>query len=54
MTTGLFLLRALQAGLSIGDLDLLTIGNVYDIIIEQGNDDFDWPVLATQEDIARL
>lgn len=50
MTTPLFLLRALSMGLSLADLDLLTIGMVEDMAIEQANDDYDWPVLATQDD----
>lgn len=38
MTTPLFLLRCLEAGISISDLDLLTIGMVLDIWTEKGND----------------
>ena len=40
MTTPLFLLRCVQLGLSIRDLDLLTIGMVLDIWTEKGNDDY--------------
>ena len=39
MTTALFLLRCLQVGISIRDLDLLTIGMVNDMYTEQSNDD---------------
>ena len=39
MTTGLFLLRCLQIGLSLRDLDLLTIGMVNDIYTESRNDE---------------
>ena len=38
LTTGLFLLRCAQLGLSMADLDLLTVGMVYDMLIENGND----------------
>ncbi len=38
MTTALFLLRCLEIGISIRDLDLLTIGIVLDIWTEKGND----------------
>ena len=39
MTTPLFLLRCVQLGISIRDLDLLTIGMVNDMYAEGGNDD---------------
>ena len=39
MTTALFLLRCVKIGISIRDLDLLTIGMVLDIWTEKGNDD---------------
>ena len=38
MTTPLFLLRCVQLGISIRDLDLLTIGMVNDMYVESGND----------------
>ena len=38
MTTPLYLLRYLEVGLSISDLDLLTIGMVLDLWTEKGND----------------
>ena len=40
MTTPLFLLRCVQIGLSISELDLLTIGTVNDMYAEMSNDDF--------------
>lgn len=49
MTTPLFLLRCVQIGISIRDLDLLTIGTVNDMYNEMANDDYDYPELATQE-----
>ena len=50
MTTALFLLRCVQGGISIRDLDLITIGTVNDMYVESGNDSCDYSVLATQED----
>ena len=50
MTTPLFLLRCVQIGLSIRDLDLLTIGMVNDVYAESGNDDCKYARLASQED----
>lgn len=40
MTTPLFLLRCVQLGLSIRDLDLLTIGMVNDMFAESRNDEY--------------
>ena len=50
MTTPLFLLRCVQLGLSMGDLDFLTIGLVNDMFTERENDDFKYDSLVTQED----
>ncbi len=38
MTTALFLLRCVEIGISIRDLDLRTIGLVLDMWTEKGND----------------
>ena len=57
MTTPLFLLRCVQLGISIRDLDLLTIGMVNDMYVESGNDqdaDKNYIVLATQADFDRF
>ena len=54
MTTPLFLLRCLQIGLSLRDLDLLTVGMVNDIFIENQNDDYEYVPLATQEDFDKF
>ncbi len=48
MTTPLFLLRCVQLGISIRDLDLLTVGVVNDMIIERDNDDEDYALIGTQ------
>lgn len=50
MTTGLFLLRAAQLGIPIRDLELLTIGMVTDMLVEAGNDGYEYDSLPTQED----
>lgn len=50
MTTPLFLLRCLEIGLSIKDLDLLTIGMVMDIWTEKGNDAVNYDRVAIQAD----
>ena len=52
MTTPLFLLRCVQLGLSIRDLDLLTIGMVNDMYTESRNDEAvdEYAVLANQKD----
>ena len=53
MTTALFMLRCVQIGLSIRDLDLLTIGLVNEMFIESQNDevaDKVYRIKAQQED----
>lgn len=54
MTTALFLLRVAQLGIPIRDLELLTIGMVTDMFAESGNDDINYPTIATQEDFDRF
>lgn len=54
MTTPLFLLRCIEIGLSIRDLELMTIGLVLDIWAEKGNDSVKYDVLASQEDFDRF
>ena len=55
MTTPLFLLRCVQFGISIRDLDLLTIGLVNDMFIERRNDDYNgYSEVATQKDFDLL
>ena len=49
MTTPLFLLRCVQLGIHISELDLLTIGMVNDMYAESGNDSFKYPILADQQ-----
>ena len=51
MTTPLFLLRCIQLGISIRDLDLLTIGMVNDMFTESRNNDYNgYTEVTTQTD----
>lgn len=55
MSTALLHLRAVQIGISIGDLDLLTIGMINDMFAELSNDrDGSYAQLATQDDFDRF
>ena len=52
MTTPLFLLRCKQLGLSLTELDLLTIGIINDMFTERENDEFSgWTEQASQADM---
>ena len=51
MTTPLFLLRCVQIGLHISELDLLTIGCVNDMYAEMSNDDYPYAQTASQSDM---
>lgn len=53
-TPGLYALRAIQCGLTIADLKILSVGMVKDIMIERANDNYEYPVLANQDDMDRL
>ena len=51
MTTPLFLLRCKQLGLSMTELDLLTIGLINDMFTERENDDYyGWNEVSGQAD----
>ena len=54
-TTGsLFMLRCAELGLSNEALSQMTMGMVYDMLIEKSNDNEKYPIKATQEDIKRF
>lgn len=53
MTTPLFLLRCLQVGLRLDDLDKIEVGIVQDVFVEMANDRAKWDYKATQEDIKK-
>ena len=50
MTTPMFLLRCVQLGLSMADLDLLSIGLVNDMFTERENDKAEYDYRACQSD----
>ena len=54
MTTPLFLLRCVQLGLSVSDLDFLTIGLVNDLFTEKENDAYPYRYQATQADLDKF
>lgn len=41
-------------GLHIADLEALTVGTVFDLIIESGNDHFDYKEVACQDDFDKF
>ena len=54
MTTPLFLLRCTEVGISIRDLDLLTIGLVLDMWTEKANDGVKYRWIAEQNDFDKF
>ena len=54
MTTPLFLLRCTEVGISIRDLDLLTIGLVLDMWTEKANDGVKYRRIADQRDFDKF
>ena len=54
MTTPLFMLRCLQIGLRLSELDQVTIGMVNDMYTEKSNDDYDWKIIADQSDMDKF
>ncbi len=54
MTTPLFLLRCTEVGISIRDLDLLTIGLVLDMWTERSNDGVKYARVADQSDFDKF
>ena len=54
MTTPLFLLRCMEVGISVSDLDLLTVGLVLDIWTEKTNDGVKYARVACQEDFDKF
>ena len=54
MTTPLFMLRCVELGISIRDLDLLSIGMINDMFAESRNDECKYATLATQEDFDKF
>ena len=54
MTTPLFLLRCVELGISIRDLDLLSIGVILDMWTEKANDGVKYNRVATQDDFDKF
>ena len=54
MTTPLFLLRSVEIGISISDLDLLTVVLVIDMWTEKANDGVKYNKIATQDDFDKF
>ena len=54
MTTALFLLRAVQVGLHLADLEVLELGEVLDIATESANDNAEYKQVASQADFDRF
>ena len=50
----MFLLRCVEVGISISDLDLLTIGLILDLWTEKGNDSEEYAYVASQDDYDRF
>lgn len=54
MSTPLLILRAVQMGISVQDMDLLSIGMIQDMYTESLNDQEDYARVATQEDFDKF
>ena len=54
MTTPLLLLRAVQLGIHISELNLLTIGTINDMYCEMQRDEEPHAQIASQDDMDRF
>ena len=54
MTTPLLLLRAVQLGVHISEMEMLTIGTLLDMYMELQRDDEPHDQLASQDDMDRF
>lgn len=50
MTTALFMLRCKEIGITFDETENMTIGMVIDMLTERANDDYKYPLKATQAD----
>lgn len=50
----MLILRAVQLGISIGDMKLLTIGMIIDMLTESANDSEEYDKIAEQADIDKF
>lgn len=49
-----YLLRAVNLGISLRELALVEVGTIFDMMTELGNDNEEYPYKATQEDFDRF
>lgn len=54
MNTAVFMLRCKELGLSINELEEIDFGLVNDMLIEQGNDQYEYPSKATKKDFEKF
>lgn len=47
----IYMLRCVELGLTPELLDRITVGDVYDMMTEKGNDSEEYPFAANQDDI---
>ncbi len=52
--TAVYILRCLEAGIHISDLDFFEVGEIYDILTEHANDHEHYDQLADQEFMDRF
>ena len=50
----MLVLRALQVGLALSDLDYLEYSDLTNILIEHSNDDCEYAKIASQEDMDKF
>lgn len=50
----MLMLRALEIGLKLSELEEITVGELIDMLIEHSNDQYEYPIKATQDDFARF
>lgn len=54
MNTAIYMLRAKQMGLSIADMEELEEGFIVDMMVESGNDNFEYKEVANQDDFDKF
>lgn len=54
MTTGLFMLRCKELGFSVDELEQIEFGLVADMLTEKGNDEYEYPYKASQNDFDKF
>lgn len=54
LTPALMFLRALSLGLSYNEAFHADVGFVHDLMIEKANDNYEYPIIGTEEDFRKL